>query len=117
MTHLSNHVQLIGHLGQDPEFITFDNGNNLCKINVAVNEYYKDKAGNKQTNTSWHRVVAWGKTAELMNQLLRKGSKVALTGKMVRRDYEDKSGNTRYVVEVQADQFLNLSPVNEKVAV
>lgn len=117
MTHLSNHVQLIGNLGKDPEFVTFDNGNHLCKIDVAVNEYFKDKSGEKQTKTTWHRVIAWGKTAELMNQLLNKGAKVALSGKMVKRDYEDKNGQTRYVTEVQAEQFLNLSPISEKVSV
>lgn len=117
MTHLSNHVQLIGHLGADPEFITFDNGNHLCKIDVAINEYYKDKSGEKQTNTYWHRVVSWGKTAELMSQILKKGSKVAVTGKIVKRDYEDKNGQTRYVTEVQANQFLNLTPKAKAEAV
>lgn len=110
MTHLSNHVQLIGHLGADPNFITFENGNHLCKVNIAINEYYKDKNGEKQTKTYWHRVVSWGKTAELMSEILSKGSKVAITGKIVKRNFEDKEGNTRYVTEVQAEQFLNLSP-------
>ncbi|TVR81233.1 MAG: single-stranded DNA-binding protein [Saprospirales bacterium] len=109
MTHLSNQVQLIGHLGADPEIITFDNGNNLCKIDIAVNEYFKDKSGEVQKKTQWHKVIAWGKTAELMNRLLKKGSKVAVSGKIVNRSYEDKNGDTRYLTQVQADQFLNLS--------
>ncbi|TVR85495.1 MAG: single-stranded DNA-binding protein [Saprospirales bacterium] len=116
MTHLSNQVQLIGHLGADPSLITFDNGNNLCKADVAINEYYKDKEGETQTKTHWHRVVAWGKTAELMSKLLKKGSRVAFSGKIVKRSYEDKEGQTRYVTEVQVQQFLNLTNSEAKAA-
>ena len=116
MTHLSNQVQLIGNLGADPELITFDNGNNLCKANVAINEYYKDKEGEKQTKTYWHRVVAWGKTAELMNKLLRKGSRVAFNGKIITRSFEDKEGNNRQITEVQVYQFLDLTNTGQKAA-
>ena len=92
MNALRNKVQLIGHLGADVELKTLDNGNSVARISVATNEYYKNKAGEKVTDTTWHNVVAWGKTAELANQLLKKGSEVALEGKLSNRSYEDKTG-------------------------
>jgi len=74
MNSLRNKVQLMGHLGADVELKTLDNGNSVARLSVATNEYYKNKAGEKVTDTTWHNVVAWGKTAELVNQLLKKGS-------------------------------------------
>ncbi len=108
MNALRNKVQLIGHLGADVELKTLDNGNSVARISVATNEYYKNKAGEKVTDTTWHNVVAWGKTAELANQLLKKGSEVALEGKLSNRSYEDKAGVKKYVSEVVMNEFLLL---------
>jgi len=106
MNTLRNKVQLIGHLGADVELKTLDNGNSVARISIATNESYKNKAGEKVDNTTWHNVVAWGKTAELANQLLKKGSEVALEGKLSNRSYEDKEGNKRYISEVVMNEFL-----------
>ena len=109
MNALKNKVQLIGRLGADVEVKTLESGTQLAKLNIATNESYKNKEGEWTDNTTWHNVVAWGKTAELAAQLLKKGSEVALEGKLSNRSYEDKDGNKRYVTEVVMSTFLNLS--------
>jgi single-strand DNA-binding protein len=109
MNSLKNKVQLIGRLGADVEVKSLESGKQLAKISVATNESYKNKEGEWTDNTTWHNVVAWGKTAELAAQLLKKGSEVALEGKLSNRSYEDKDGNKRYVTEVVMSTFLNLS--------
>ncbi len=108
MNSLKNKVQLIGNLGADVELKTLENGNSVARISIATNEYYKNKAGEKVEDTTWHNVVAWGKVAELANQLLKKGSEVALEGKLSNRSYEDKEGNLKYISEVVMSEFLLL---------
>lgn len=110
MTRLSNSVQLIGNLGADPEVKVFDNGNTLCKLSLAVNEYFRDKEGNSQKRTNWMKVAAWGKTAEQMVNILTKGNRVAINGKLINRQYDGQDGKRRFVTEVHANQFLNLTP-------
>ena len=105
MNILRNHVQLIGRVGADTEMKTFDSGKSMVTLSLATNDYYKDKDGNKQERTEWHRIVAWGKTAELMDQLLKKGDEVAVEGKLTHRSYE-KDGETRYATEVIVNEFL-----------
>jgi len=112
MNSLRNKVQLLGHLGADVELKSLENGNSVAKISVATNEYYKNKQGEKVTDTTWHNVVAWGKTAELANQLLKKGSEVALSGKLSNRSYEDKEGTKKYVTEVVMNEFVVLDKKN-----
>ncbi|TVR89881.1 MAG: single-stranded DNA-binding protein [Saprospirales bacterium] len=114
MTRVSNSVQLIGNLGADPEVKVFDNGNTLCRLSVAVNEYFKDREGNNQKRTNWMRVAAWGKTAEQMVSILSRGSRVAINGKLINRQYDGKDGQRRYVTEVQAYNFLNLTRASDK---
>ncbi len=109
MNTLKNSVQLIGHIGKDVELKSFDNGNKLARITLATNEYYKDAKGEKQQDTQWHNVTAWGKLAENMTTVLAKGNEVAIQGKLVYRSYEDKNGVTRYVSEVVANEFMKLS--------
>jgi len=109
MNSLSNTVQLIGNLGKDPVFTTFDNGNKLIKFSLATSDYYKDKSGEKVKDTQWHNLIAWGKTAELMDQFLAKGSRIVVQGKLVSRSYDDKEGNKRYVTEIVAKDFVNLT--------
>lgn len=108
MKTLNNQVHLIGNLGKAPELKSFDNGNALCRFSLATNEFYKDKNGDKQQRTDWHNVVAWGKLAEIMSKYLEKGQQIALNGKLKNRKYDDSNGNTRYVTEVVADDFLML---------
>lgn len=107
MNTLKNKVQLIGHLGNDPELKTV-NGNNLAKISIATNETYKNAKGEKITDTQWHNVIAWGKTADIIGKYLKKGSEVAIEGKLINKNYTDKEGVKRYVTEVQANEVLLL---------
>ena len=108
MNALVNRVQLIGSLGQDPEVKTFDNGKQMAKFSLATNETYKNAQGEKVTNTTWHNLVAWGKTAGILEKYVRKGDKICVEGKLVNRQYEDKDGITRYVTEVEAHEVLML---------
>jgi single-strand DNA-binding protein len=104
MNNLRNSVRLIGHLGNDPELKTVDNGNKMAKLSIATNDFYTDKKGEKQTETIWHNLVAWGKTAELVEQLLHKGTEVAIEGKLNSRSYE-KEGEKKYITEVVVNEF------------
>jgi single-strand DNA-binding protein len=108
MNTLRNKVQLIGNLGNDPEIITMDSGKKLAKFSIATNETYKNQAGERVTDTQWHNVVAWGKTAEIVEQYVTKGKEVAVEGKLSHRSYDDKDGNKRYTTEVVCNELLLL---------
>jgi single-strand DNA-binding protein len=103
-----NKVLLIGRLGQDPELKYTPSGQGVCNFSVATSENWTDKSGQKQERTEWHRIVVWGRLAELANQYLAKGRQVYLEGKLQTRSWDDKDGNKRYTTEVQATnlQFL-----------
>ena len=103
--NMRNSVLLMGNLGGDPEFSKFENGTMRTLISLATSETYKNKNGDLVTKTEWHRCKAWGKTAERMNNLLRKGKKVAIRGKLTYSSYEDKEGNQRYSTEIVVDEF------------
>ena len=108
MNTLRNKVQLIGHVGNAPEIINLESGKKVAKFSIATNEKYKNTAGELITNTDWHNVVAWNKTAELIEQLLDKGKEIAIEGKLTTRTYDDKDGNKRYITEVVCNEFLLL---------
>lgn len=108
MNNLRNQVQLIGHIGAEVELKTFDTGMMLAKAPLATNEYYRNNKGEKVQDTQWHKVVAWGKTAEFMNQQLKKGDEVALSGKLVHRKYQDGDGRTQYITEIVVNEFMKL---------
>lgn len=108
MKTLRNTVQLIGHVGQEPEIKTLDGGRKMANITIATNEvYYKDN-GDKVENTEWHRVVAWGKTAEIIEKYVVKGKEIAVEGKLTHRSYDDKNGDKRFITEVVANDVLLL---------
>ncbi len=109
MNTLRNKVQLIGNLGNDPEVITLDSGRKMAKFRIATNESYKNKEGERVTNTEWHQIVAFGKTAEIVETYVGKGKEVAIEGKLTTRSWEDKEGNTRYTTEVVCNELLMLS--------
>ena len=98
MSTLRNKVQLIGNLGNDPEIITMDSGKKLAKFSIATNETYKNQQGERVTDTQWHNVIAWGKTAEIIEEYVTKGKEVAVEGKLSHRSYDDKEGNKRYTL-------------------
>ncbi|MET1258202.1 MAG: single-stranded DNA-binding protein [Flavobacteriaceae bacterium] len=108
MNGIRNRVQLIGNLGQDPEVIALENGGKLAKFSLATNETYKNKAGEKVTETQWHNVVAWGKTADIVETYLVKGKEVVVEGKLTSRSYEAKTGEKRYITEVHCNELLML---------
>jgi single-strand DNA-binding protein len=103
-----NKVILVGRLGQNPEVRYTPSGAAVANFSVATNESWSDKSGQRQERTEWHRVVVWGKLAELCNQYLAKGRQVYLEGRMQTRQWQDKDGQTKYTTEVQAQtvQFL-----------
>jgi len=108
MSTLRNKVQLIGYLGNNPEIITLDSGKKLAKFSLATNESYKNTQGEKVTETQWHNLVAWNKTAEIVEKYLEKGKEVAIEGKLTSRSYETKEGEKRYVTEVVVNELLML---------
>lgn len=108
MNALKNKVQLIGNLGQDPEIVNLDGGKKLAKFFIATSETYKNAQGEKVEDTQWHNVVAWGKTAEIVENFLSKGKQVAIEGKLTHRSYETKEGEKRYVTEVTCNELLML---------
>jgi len=108
MSTLRNKVQLIGHLGNNPEIITLDSGKKLAKFSLATNESYKNAEGEKITNTEWHNLIVWNKTAEIVEKYLEKGNEIAIEGKLTSRSYEDKDGNKKYITEVVVNELLML---------
>jgi len=108
MSRLKNKVQLIGNLGNDPEIINLESGKTLAKFSIATNETYKNAEGEKVTDTQWHNIVAWGKTAGIVEKYLTKGKEVAVEGKLTSRSYDDKEGNKRYTTEVVCNELLML---------
>ena len=108
MNALRNRVQLIGNLGNDPEIINLDGAGKLAKFAIATNETYKNAKGEKVTDTQWHNVVAWGKTAEIVENYLNKGKEVAVEGKLTTRSYETKEGEKRYITEIRCNELLML---------
>jgi len=108
MSTLRNTVQLIGHVGNEPEIVNLESGKKLAKFSVATNESYKNAKGEKITDTQWHNIVAWGKTAELIENYVPKGKEVGIEGKLTSRSYEDKEGVKRYITEVVCSELLLL---------
>ena len=103
-----NKVTLIGRLGQDPEVRRLENGAAVAKLNLATNERYRDKNGEWQELTEWHRVILWRWLAERAEQSLKKGSLVYIDGKLTTRKWQDNNGNERYTTEVVANTFRAL---------
>jgi len=108
MNTLRNKVQLIGNLGNDPEIINLESGKMLAKFSIATNESYKNTKGEKITDTQWHNIVAWGKTAEIVEKYVTRGKEIAIEGKLTSRSYETKEGEKRYVTEVVCNELLML---------
>lgn len=108
MSTLRNKVTLIGNVGQEPEIRDLESGKKVAKISLATNESYKNGKGEKITDTQWHNLVAWGKTAEIIEKYVTKGKEIAIEGKLTSRSYEDKEGNKRYVTEVVVSEILLL---------
>jgi len=113
MNNLRNRVQLIGHLGMNPEIKTLESGTKLAKFSIATNETYKNAKGEKITDTEWHHVVAWNKTAELAEMFLEKGKEVAIEGKLTTRSWDDEKGVKKYMTEIVCNEILFLGSKNQ----
>lgn len=113
MNVLRNKVQLIGRLGKDPDSFVFEDGKMKVKFPIATNESFKSSYGEKTERTQWHNIVSWGSLAEVSAQYLKKGSEIALEGRIIYSSYEDKEGITRYSTEIVMREMLMLERKSE----
>jgi single-strand DNA-binding protein len=100
-----NKVILVGRVGQDPEIRYTSSGDPVINLSLATSETWKNKAGEKQESTEWHRVNFFGKPAEIINQYVRKGSQLYIEGKIKSKKYTDKQGVEKSAFEIQCDLF------------
>ncbi len=103
-----NKVMLIGNLGRDPEIRYMPSGDAMANLNLATTDTWKDKSGEKQERTEWHRIVMFGKQAEIAGEYLKKGSQVYIEGRLQTRKWTDKSNVERYTTEIVADRMQML---------
>ena len=108
MSTIRNHVQLIGILGDAPKITELENGKKVARFSLATNDYYKNAKGEKVQSTEWHSIVAWSKTAEIVESYADKGREVAIVGKLKNRSYEAEDGSKKYVTEIEANEILLL---------
>ena len=108
-----NEVRLLGRLGQDPELKYTPGGPAVCNFTLATSKSWTDKSGKKQEKTEWHRIVVWGKLAELCNMYLSKGRQAYAEGELQTRSWDDKQGNKRYTTEINAKEVQFLDSKNE----
>lgn len=111
-----NKVIIIGRLGADPEVKTVTGGNTVARLSVATSENWTDREGQKQERTEWHRVVVWGKLAELCGKYLSKGRQAYIEGRLQTRSWEDAQGQKKYSTEIVANtvQFLGSNQPGER---
>ena len=105
MTTLKNSVQLIGRLGNEPEVRTFDSGKKMATFSLATNDVYYNNQGEKVEDVQWHNIVVWGKKADIVESYLKKGSEIAIQGKLINRSYE-KDGQKKYITEINMNELL-----------
>jgi single-strand DNA-binding protein len=103
-----NRVILVGRLGRDPETRYTGSGQAVANFSVATDESYKDRNGERQKRTEWHKIVVWGKQAEIAQQYLKKGSLVFIEGRIQSREWQDKEGQKRTSFEIVANNFRML---------
>jgi single-strand DNA-binding protein len=108
-----NKVILVGRLGADPQLKYTPSGKATANFNIATNAVWKDQEGNQQEKTDWHRIVAWGKLAEVMGEWLKKGSYVYLEGRLQTRSYDDSNGVKKWITEVIATDMEMLGKKGE----
>ncbi len=108
MSTLKNNVKLVGNVGAEPIITDLDSGKKVARFSLATNENFKNSKGEKQTETNWHNLVAWGKTAEIVEKFVIKGKEIAIDGKLVSRSYETKDNEKRYVTEIIVSEILLL---------
>ena len=113
MNALRNKVSLIGRLGKDPETITFESGKSLTRFSMATHQKFKQKNGDWNEDVQWHNVNAWGPVGERMNNILSKGKKVIIEGRLIHQIYENKEGERKNRTVIEANEFMLLTPNQE----
>ena len=108
MNTVRNKVQLLGHVGQDPEILHLEDGKKCAKFSMATNENYTNAQGEKVEKTYWHRIVIWNKAAEIVEQHVTKGSKLIIEGKLTTHSWEDEAGVKNYRTEIVGRELLLL---------
>jgi len=108
---LRNRVTLIGYTGKEVEIVNFENGK-IAKVSLATNDYYTNAKGEKVEETQWHNLVVNGKLADIMEKYVQKGKEIAVQGKLVYRNYDDKDGNKRFITEIRVDDLQLLGSKN-----
>jgi single-strand DNA-binding protein len=116
MSTLKNRVQLIGNVGEDPMITTLENGKVVAQFSLATNDNYKNSKGEKQSETDWHSIVAWGKVALIIDKYVGEGDKIAIEGKLKQRFYETKEGEKRSYTEVIANEILFMGSNNSNTS-
>jgi single-strand DNA-binding protein len=109
MNAMKNKVQLIGHLETEPIITTLESGKKKAEFLVTTTEYGTNGNGVKVSETQYHKVVCWGKLAEIAEKYLRKGTEIAVEGKLVNSGYTEKAGEVRYISDIQANELLILT--------
>jgi single-strand DNA-binding protein len=110
-----NKVILVGRLGKDPETRFTGGGQAVCNFSLATDESFKDRSGERQKRTEWHKIVVWGKTAEIAQQYLKKGTQVYLEGRIQSREWTDKEGQKRTSYEIVATDFRFLGSKSDSM--
>lgn len=103
-----NKVILVGNVGKDPEVRQLTNDSQVANFSLATSETYKNKNGEKVTQTEWHNITAFGKLVDIIEMFVKKGSQLYLEGKIKTRSWDDKDGNKRYTTEIVLDQFTGV---------
>ncbi|HET8855578.1 MAG TPA: single-stranded DNA-binding protein [Salinimicrobium sp.] len=106
MSRLQNRVQLIGHVGIDPEFFTFASGEKKATIKLATHRFSKDVKGEFMEETDWHTILVYGKLTEVVENFVRKGKQIGIDGKLTYRSYDAADGTKRYITEVLCDELI-----------
>ncbi len=105
---LRNKVTLIGHTGKDVEVVNFENGGIKASVTLATNDYYTNAQGEKVEETQWHNLVAFGKTADIMQKYVTKGKEIAVEGKITYRSYDTQDGQKKYITEIRVEELVLL---------
>jgi single-strand DNA-binding protein len=113
MSTLKNKVQLIGNVGQAPEMTVLDSGKKVIRFSLATNEFYRNVAGEKVQQTQWHNLVAWGRTADIIDKYVSKGKEIAVEGKLASRSYETSEGEKRFITDVIVNEVVMLGSKNQ----
>jgi single-strand DNA-binding protein len=110
-SNVKNSVTLVGNVGRDIQLMSFEGGNKKATCSLATTDTYRNAKGETVKQTDWHNIVAWGKTAELMAQNIKKGNEVSVSGRIASRSYVAKDGQLKYVTEIIVSDFFKIARV------